>query len=101
MSEPEASRPRRRRSLPAVLSGLLIDLVDLTLSGPLGVGGAIVAGVLVWWITGLDGASRSTRILLALAAAAYAAAPMTELVPLGTAVGGAISIADWWRERRA
>lgn len=82
----------RVRPVPAVLVGLLIDLVDLTLAGPLGVAGAVIAAALVWWLAGHEGVRPGPRIALTAATALYCALPLTELVPLGTAVGAVLSL---------
>jgi hypothetical protein len=85
------------RRVPLVLAGVLIDLLDLTLSGPLGPAGAIAAAAVVWWVAGQHRVARGARIALAAGAALYCALPLTELVPLGTVVGAVLSL---WPSRR-
>ena len=81
--------------VPAIAAGLAIDLLDLTLAGPLGVAGAIVAGTLVWWLVRARGWTGPLRWFAVALTAIYCVLPLTELVPLGTLVGAVISIADW------
>jgi hypothetical protein len=81
--------------VPAILAGLVIDLLDLSLAGPLGIAGALVAGTLVWWLTQTRALSSAARWSLIAAVVLYCVLPLTELVPLGTLVGAGISIADW------
>lgn len=96
MSDPDpAVVPLAPHPVPAILAGLVIDLLDLSLAGPLGIAGAIVAGTLVWWLTRTRSLSATARWLLIAAVALYCVLPLTELVPLGTLVGAGISIADW------
>ncbi len=94
MSGPEPA-PADPHPIPAIAAGLAIDLLDLSLAGPLGVAGAIVAGSLVWWLARARGVSGPLRWFAVGLTAIYCALPLTELVPLGTLVGALISIADW------
>jgi hypothetical protein len=87
------------RPVPAVLVGLLIDLVDLSMAGPLGIVGAFLAGTLVWWLAGQHGLGGAARAALTAAAAVYCLLPLTELVPLGTAVGATLTLAAARRGR--
>lgn len=88
------------RRVPLVLAGVLIDLLDLTLSGPLGPVGAVAAAAVVWWIAGQHGVSRGVRVALAVGTALYCALPLTELVPLGTVVGAVLSLLPSGRRER-
>ena len=77
-----------RQTLAPVLAGVLLDAIDFATMGPIGLsGGFLVAGGAGYWIAVELGLQRRSRIGLALMAAAYAATPFTELLPLGTLVG--------------
>lgn len=95
-----AGPPGDPHPVPAIAAGLLVDLVDLSLAGPLGIAGAVIAAALVWWIAGQRRIERTSRLAVTAAAAIYCALPMTELVPLGTVVGAAITFMEWRRGRR-
>jgi hypothetical protein len=94
VNDPAAAR-RDPHPVPAIAAGLVIDLLDLSLAGPLGIAGAVVAGVLVWWLARARGVSGPLLGFTIAVTAIYCVLPLTELVPLGTLVGAAISIADW------
>jgi hypothetical protein len=99
--ESEHEPPRGRSTRPGppptagrkILAGLVIDVLDLILRGPLGVRlglpvGFIVGLVLARWL----GLRPGRSLLLAAVTGIYCMAPMTGRLPLGTVVATLMSI---------
>ena len=78
---------RLHDALGPVAAGLLLDFFDLVTPGPLGYTlGAGVGLLLGAYLAGFYGFRGFARAGLALLAAAYLAAPMTNFLPLATLV---------------
>lgn len=76
---------RLYRALGPVGAAMLLDFGDLATFGPLGfVLGPIVGALAGWWLATMAGLDRDTRVVVAVLAAAYMAAPFTEPFPLAT-----------------
>ncbi len=82
---PEGSHETGRGVL--VLAGLILDLVDLSTTGPLGIFGLVIGAALVWFFAGVHGFRGARRAWLALCGGVYCALPLTEMIPLGTVLG--------------
>lgn len=81
-----------------MLAGAILDLVDLTTWGPIGLWtGFVLGGVAGWLLAGGLGVPRERRLGYALAAGAYCMLPFTALLPAGTLVGALVR----WREKSA
>ncbi len=74
-------------ALGPVLGGLLLDMMDLTTFGPLGLYfGLIVGGLVGWYISAMYGFSRNATIWCILLAGIYCMVPMTEFMPIATII---------------
>jgi hypothetical protein len=79
---------RLNRAFGPILAGLLIDLVDLSTFGPIGlVLGMPLGGLAGYWMASCLGLSRWAALGCALAAGVYCTIPGTEVLPLATLVG--------------
>lgn len=94
--EPSESAPpptqsqRLNRAFGPVVAGLIIDLVDLSTFGPIGlVLGLPVGAFAGFWMGKALGLETKPSLLCALAAGIYCTIPGTEMLPLATIVGAA------------
>ena len=79
---------RLHRALGPILGGLILDFVDIVTFVPIGLfGGFLVGGLVGWWIATLYEFSPRGRAFLAILAALYTPVPLTEPLPIATAVG--------------
>ena len=90
-SEPECGREslltRLHRALGPLAGGLILDFVDIATFGPVGLlGGFVVGGLAGWWVSSIYEFSPRSRLALAALAAVYTAVPLTEPLPLATAI---------------
>jgi hypothetical protein len=78
---------RLHRALGPLAGGIIIDVVDLATFGPIGlVMGALIGGLVGWWVSSIYGFGTRGRALIAILAAIYCTVPFTELFPLATLV---------------
>lgn len=88
------SRPplieRLHRAFGPLVGGMILDLVDLSSFGPLGIGGFFVGGLTGWWICSIYNVATSTRLTLALLAGIYCLFPLTEFIPVATLISAFI-----------
>jgi hypothetical protein len=85
---PPSQARRLNRAFGPVVAGLLIDFVDLSTFGPLGLYlGIPIGGFAGYWMGRALGLERKPSLVCALAAAVYSTLPGTEMIPLATIVG--------------
>lgn len=85
---PPSQAKRLNRAFGPVVAGLIIDLVDLSTFGPIGLYLGIPIGAFAgYWMGRALGLNRKPSLLCAAAAAAYCTLPGTEMIPLATIVG--------------
>lgn len=76
---------RLHKALGPITGGLLLDFVDLTTYGPIGlVFGALLGGLVAWWVTSIYNVRGTARVFLITLAAMYCTIPMTEMFPIAT-----------------
>lgn len=76
---------RLHKALGPITGGLLLDFVDLTTYGPMGlVFGALLGGLVAWWITSVYNVRGTARVFLVTLAAMYCTIPLTEPFPIAT-----------------
>lgn len=79
---------RLNRAFGPVVAGILLDLLDFTTLGPIGlVIGLPVGAAAGYWMASTLGVEPKKRRWLALAAAVYCTIPFTEVLPLATLAG--------------
>lgn len=79
---------RINRAFGPVAAGLVLDLMDLTTFGPIGLLIGLPVGAAVgWWMASALGVDKKSRRWFALAAAIYCTIPFTEIIPLATLAG--------------
>ncbi len=79
---------RLNRAFGPVVAGLIIDLVDLSTFGPIGlVLGLPIGGGCGYWMGRTLGLSQKQSLYCALAAGIYCTIPFSEILPLATLVG--------------
>lgn len=84
---PEPLLDRIHRAFGPLAGGLILDLVDLAMFGPLGVvAGPVVGAAVGWWISSLYRLSVSARVVFAALAALYVSIPFTEVLPIATVI---------------
>lgn len=86
-----AARPsvvhRLHRAIGPIAGGLILDAADFLTFGPLGLyAGAVVGAAVGLWVTGIYRFSVPVRCFWALMAAIYCTVPMTEPLPIATAI---------------
>jgi len=97
---PAPRRSAAERVFGPVIAGLLIDMIDLALWGPMGVLlGLFIGGGMTWYLTSFFQIRPAARIAWTLAAGIYCALPFTQFVPLGTLVGLVIRYYEYRTER--
>ncbi len=85
---PPSQAKRLNRAFGPVVAGLIIDFVDLSTFGPIGLYLGIPIGAFAgYWMGRALGLNRKPSLLCAAAAAAYCTIPGTEMIPLATIVG--------------
>jgi hypothetical protein len=78
---------RLHYALGPLAAGIIIDIVDFAMFGPIGLAlGPVVGGLAGWWVSSLYGFGTRGRLIVAIAAAIYVTVPFTELLPLATMV---------------
>ena len=83
----ESLLARLHRALGPLAGGLILDFVDIATFGPVGILGGFLVGALAgWWVSSIYEFSPRSRVLLAVLAAVYTAVPLTEPLPLATAI---------------
>ena len=76
---------RLHKALGPITGGLLLDFVDLTTYGPMGIFfGAVLGGLVAWWVTSIYNVRGTARAFLITIAAMYCTIPMTEMFPVAT-----------------
>ena len=88
--QPDAIQQAKRlnRAFGPVVAGLIIDLVDISTFGPLGLFlGLPLGGACGYWMGQALGLKRKQRLWCALAAGIYCTIPLSEFLPLATLVG--------------
>ena len=86
--EPEKEPLIRRinRALGPLAGGLILDLVDLSTWGPLGIFGFFIGLLVGWWIGSIYGFSNKIKLVWALLAGFYCLVPLTEFIPVATII---------------
>lgn len=75
---------RLHRTFGPLAGGMVLDMADLAMLGPVGiVGGLLIGAPIGYWISAVYGFSHRTRLLFALAAGLYCTMPFDPL-PLAT-----------------
>ncbi|MCA9741816.1 MAG: hypothetical protein H6695_17625 [Deferribacteres bacterium] len=83
-----------KKVLLPIISGLLIDIIDFATFGPLGLyGGFVLGAAATYFLCMLQRVPQRQSIYLAIAAGLYCMTPLTEFIPLGTALGAYLA----WR----
>jgi hypothetical protein len=87
--QPAAPLARRiNRAFGPIAAGILLDVLDLTTFGPIGlILGLPVGAAAGWWMADALGVEKKNRKWFALSAAIYCALPFTEVIPLATLTG--------------
>jgi len=76
---------RLHKALGPITGGLLLDFVDLATIGPMGIMfGALLGGLVGWWITSIYNVRGTARVFLITIAAMYCTIPLTALFPIAT-----------------
>jgi len=79
---------RLNRAFGPVIAGLIIDLVDLSTFGPMGLYlGLPLGGACGYWMGRTLGLTQKQSLYCALAAGIYCMIPVSEFLPLATLVG--------------
>jgi len=77
---------RLHLALGPVLGGLILDFIDLTTFGPLGIGGLFLGGLVGWWISTIHNFSKKSRLFWTALSGIYCLIPSTEFLPLATII---------------
>jgi hypothetical protein len=86
---------RLHQALGPLAGALILDVVDFTTFGPIGIVLGLVVGVPIgWWISSIYGFSPLSRALFATLAGLYCTVPFTEVLPLATLISAS---ARFWR----
>ena len=87
-TETKSQVKRLNRAFGPVISGVIIDCLDLATFGPIGLYiGLPVGGIAGYWMGRTLGLSRKASLWCALAAGIYYTIPMTGFLPLATIAG--------------
>lgn len=98
-SDPKAHSSRAERAFGPVAVGLIMDLVDFSTFGPMGLYfGLLAGGSLTWYLCGLYDMPRRRRWPWVLAAGLYCTIPFTEFVPVATLIGACVRYWDLKRD---
>lgn len=102
-SAPDPSLGRKlNRAFGPVAAGLIIDLLDLSTFGPIGLYlGFPVGGLAGYWMGRALGLDRRMAGICAVAAGVYCVLPGTEFIPLATLVGALARFHDGGSGRRS
>jgi hypothetical protein len=93
---------RLNRALSPIVAGMVIDGIDVTTMGPIGlVAGLPLGGLAGYWLGKSLGLEQEKCLLCALAAGVYCTIPLTALLPLATLVGAYARYRQTGRESRA
>lgn len=91
---------RLNHTFGPIVAGMLIDLLDFTTFGPVGlVVGLPIGGLVGYWMGRSLGLSRKASLGCALAASIYCTTPATEFIPLATIVGAYIRFSESRKHR--
>lgn len=100
--QPAAMGRRINRAFGPIAAGLIIDLVDFTSFGPLGlVMGLPLGGLTGYWMGRALGLSRKASLWCALTAGLYCMVPATEFIPLAMIVGACVRFSESGKRRSA
>jgi hypothetical protein len=101
--QPTANMGRRiNRAFGPIAAGLLIDVIDFTSFGPIGlVLGLPLGGFVGYWMGRSLGLSRKASLWCALAAGVYCMTPATEFIPLAMIVGACARFSENGKRRSA
>ena len=85
-----------KKALLPILSGLLIDVIDFATFGPLGIyTGFVLGAAAAYFLCRLQDIAPRQSLYVAVAAGLYCMTPLTEFIPVGTALGTYLA----WRAR--
>ena len=71
-----------------IIAGILIDIMDLSTFGPIGIfSGMLVGGALAYWICHIYAIPMKQRWIWVMLAGGYCTIPMTEFIPIATIAG--------------
>ncbi|MCP4093658.1 MAG: hypothetical protein GY747_09430 [Planctomycetes bacterium] len=83
------------RALGPIAGGILLDTIDLATFGPLGLYAGWIIGLAVgWWMASIYKFHFYGKVLFATLAAVYLTLPMTEFIPVATAVSAIARFRD-------
>jgi hypothetical protein len=101
--QPSSDMGRRiNRAFEPIAAGLIIDLIDFTSFGPIGlVLGLPLGGLVGYWMGRSLGLSRKASLWCALAAGVYCMTPATEFIPLAMIVGACARFSENGKRRSA
>lgn len=101
--QPTADMGRRiNRAFGPIAAGLIVDLIDFTSFGPIGlVLGLPLGGLAGYWMGRALGLSRKGSLWCALAAGLYCTVPATEFIPLAMIVGACVRFSESGKRRSA
>ncbi|VGO19990.1 hypothetical protein [Pontiella sulfatireligans] len=101
--QPAADMGRRiNRAFGPIAAGLIIDLIDFTSFGPIGlVLGLPLGGLVGYWMGRSLGLGRKGSLWCALAAGLYCMAPATEFIPLAMIMGACVRFSESGKRRSA
>ena len=82
---------RMNRAFGPIVAGLIIDFVDVSTFGPVGLLlGLPVGGLAGYWMGRTLGFDKRASLWCALAASVYCTIPGTEIIPLATIIGACV-----------
>ncbi len=93
---------RLNRAFGPIAAGMIIDLLDFTSFGPIGLVLGLPIGALAgYWMGRALGLSRKATLWCALVAGLYCTAPATEFIPIATLAGAYVRFSESGKRRRA
>ena len=99
---PKRRHGRAEKAFGPVAVGLIMDLVDFSTFGPMGLYfGLFAGGALAWYLCGLYDMPWHRRWPWMLGAGLYCTIPFTEFVPVATIIGACVRYWDLKREEAA